>query len=131
MPISNNYDRTRNIVFTKVQGILYVGDLLEHFNALEEDLKDSSGALHVVDFSEMSQFAFSIRIADVVPEAYKSLIAKGILRGTLVYGINENAHNMQGMFSVIRHICGSSDIIKIMPGEVSDDQDTNMVAAVA
>ncbi len=101
MPIKDDYDKNKNIVYSYPSGLISMSEISEYFNKLVEDPNVEKGFIEIANLSEVTELKISYKEALQLPNLFAEVKNKKNHKATILIGKKDFQFGMARMMSII------------------------------
>jgi len=104
MPITYSFDQERGLVLTRATGKLSIAITEDYFARLQQDKNCPKGAIEIVDFSGISDFAIQFGEMKKITETYQSTKSARDIRATVFNCTSDLSYGIARMLQTLHEI---------------------------
>jgi len=113
MPISYSIDQERGLVLTRVTGELDVAMTEEYFGALQQDARCPAGAIEIVDFSDVTDFAIRYGEMIRIANAYQGTKLTRKIRATVFHCPSDLSYGIARMLQTFHEVANPGHVVTV------------------
>ena len=104
MPITYSFDQERQLILTKVTGVLTIAQTEDYFERLQQDCDCPGQAIEIVDFSDVSDFEIHYNEMSEITRRYQGTKTTKSIRATIFNCPSDLSYGIARMLQTLHEI---------------------------
>ena len=117
MPITYTCDRDRQLILTKVDGVLDAAKTTEYFARLQQDPECPDDAIEIVDFTDVTDFTLQYSEMRAITQKYQSTKWTKKILATIFNCTSDLSYEIGRMLQALHQVANEQHIVHIARSE--------------